>query len=66
MARPPHGVTPDEWQAARREAALAEIEMLKAAGKGFYPAKIIEAFEAGLCDTSGNVASFLTEDQEYG
>lgn len=63
MAKPPHGVTQEEWLEARREAARAEIAMLSASSRvGFYPAKIMAAFESGLCDTSGNVAAFLPQD----
>lgn len=63
MANPPHGVTPEEWQQAREDAALAEIEILRAQGRGFYPGKIMAAFKAGMCDTSGNVAAFLPNDE---
>ena len=62
MAAVPFGVTPEEWQQAREDAALAEIEMLKSSGQGFYASKVMAAFRAGLCDTSGNVAAFLDGD----
>jgi hypothetical protein len=65
MGTVPQGVTPEEWQQAREDAALAEIEMLKARGEGFYASRIMTAFLAGLCDTSGNVAAFLSEDPAH-